>query len=169
MGDPEQTKPLDPETMDAVPPALQAWLASDQPWRKLAGVHEDLRVRVWRIFVAMAVLGYRMMVTDGLRSTQQQQAEYRKGRRNLKNEKVVTWADGVNERSSHQTAVSGPYVGFATAVDCTFCDEKGEPRWSDDDPWNTYGHLAKSLSLEWGGDWPNNKRDRPHIELSRRA
>lgn len=152
-----------------IPAPLQAWVSSDKPWRKLEGVAPELRVRVFRIVTAMAVLGYRMMVTDGVRTDAKQQELYRQGRRGRKDEAIVTYANGITERSNHQVwQQDGKWKGLGIAVDMTFCDAAGKPKWDDADPWELYGALAKSLGLEWGGDWPAKKRDRPHIELSRR-
>lgn len=152
-----------------IPPALQEWLETDQPWSKLTTlVHADLRTRVFRIICGMAVLGYRMTVTDGVRSEDQQYQTWLKGRRNLKNEKIVTWADGKVHLSMHQVQRAGPYKGFAAAVDLAFVNKDNQPDWGEQWPWELYGRMAKSLGLEWGGDWPEAKRDRPHVELSLR-
>jgi peptidoglycan L-alanyl-D-glutamate endopeptidase CwlK len=123
---------------------------------KLLGVHPDLQTRVPQILSAMAVLGFEMRVTDGLRTLEQQQELYALGR--SKPGHIVTNADGVVHPSNHQQKTDG----FGHAVDCTFWVE-GEPSWAEDLPWRCYGECAKALGLKWGGDW--GKPDKPHIEL----
>jgi len=124
---------------------------------KLTGVHPALALAVLRILDAMRALGFPMRVTDGVRTLQQQQALFAQGR--TKPGKIVTRADGIINRSNHQTHDDGA----GHAVDCTFLGPDGRPRWSDDDPWPLYGAMARALGLKWGGDWQTP--DRPHVEL----
>lgn len=135
-------------------------------WQKLAGVHPTLQARVQLICTAMEVLGFTMIVTDGVRTTAEQQAAFAKGR-TIPGENVrpghplgdtVTKADGVTHRSNHQ--VHADKLGHA--VDLCFM-VNGQPSWRENLPWTLYGEMAKSLGLKWGGDWPS--RDQPHIEL----
>jgi hypothetical protein len=98
-----------------------------------------------------------MMVTDGLRTTAQQQALFAQGR--TKPGKIVTKADGLINRSNHQAFADGT----GHAVDCTFLGPNGRPRWIDRDPWAVYGTAAEALGLTWGGRWTTP--DRPHLEL----
>jgi peptidoglycan LD-endopeptidase CwlK len=152
-----------PDVMDR---QLAEWVQSPQPWRKLSGVHPELRIRVWRIVMAMGVLGFRMMVTDGVRSDAEQAALYKKGRRGVKGEAIVTHCDGVTHRSNHQPRVApSRFAGYAAAVDMTFVDADLKPSWEEHWPWELYGRVAKSQGLVWGGDWPTTKRDKPHVEL----
>lgn len=152
-----------PDVLDA---KLHAWVQSNQPWKKLSGAHPELRIRVFRIIMAMGVLGFRMMVTDALRSDADQAALFKKGRRGVAGELVVTHCDGVTTRSKHQVAV-GPsrYVGYCTAVDMTFVGDDLKPTWKEDWPWELFGRMAKGQALVWGGDWPTGKRDKPHVEM----
>lgn len=124
---------------------------------KLAGVHPTLIVAVTKILNAMAALGYPMRVTDGMRTQAEQAALYAKGR--TAPGAVVTNADGLLKKSNHQTHADG----WGHAVDCCFLVD-GKPSWASDLPWELYGHLAKFLGLEWGGDF-HSITDRPHIEL----
>jgi peptidoglycan L-alanyl-D-glutamate endopeptidase CwlK len=130
---------------------------------KLAGVHPQLKERVTRLTAALGILGFPMIVTDGVRSTEEQIALYAQGR-NLPG-LMVTNADGVIRRSNHQLHADG----CGHAVDCTFLGPNGQPRWVDSDPWPVYGACAKALGLVWGGDWggtkPGLRADRPHVEL----
>jgi peptidoglycan L-alanyl-D-glutamate endopeptidase CwlK len=125
---------------------------------KLAGVHPELSEKILRILAAMEVLGFQMMVTDGVRTTGQQQALYAQGR--SKPGRVVTQLDGVIKKSNHQVKTDG----FGHAVDCCFVVD-GAPSWADALPWSLYGAMAQALGLVWGGAWVNFK-DRPHVEMT---
>ena len=133
------------------------------PSPKLAGVHPDLVRKVHTILGAMAARGYPMIVTDGVRTAQQQIMLYAKGR--SAPGRIVTHADGLKKRSNHQVRLPPSlYAGFGCAVDCCFLDEKGRPTWDIRYPWADYGAEARALGLVWGGDW-KALRDMPHIEL----
>jgi peptidoglycan L-alanyl-D-glutamate endopeptidase CwlK len=120
---------------------------------KLGGVAPEVVEKVRIILEIMARLGHPMVVTDGLRTIQQQQDLYAQGR--TRPGKIVTQCDGVVNKSNHQSG---------RAVDCTFLLD-GRPHWPEKAPWRLYGEIAKALGFAWGGDWPSRKIDRPHIEL----
>ena len=41
------------------------------------------------------------------------------------------------------------------------------PDWNPTGPlWAKVGAIGKSVGLEWGGDWPDKKKDRPHFQLT---
>jgi len=123
---------------------------------KLAGVHPDLTRAVRAVVLAMHELGYEMIVTDGVRTSAEQQKLYAQGR--TAPGKVVTNADGIIRSSNHQPKADG----YGHAVDCCFLVD-GVPSWSDALPWELYGEMARVLGLRWGGDWKTP--DRPHVEL----
>jgi peptidoglycan L-alanyl-D-glutamate endopeptidase CwlK len=124
---------------------------------KLEGVHPQLARSVARILVAMAELGVPMLITDGVRTTEEQRALYAKGR--TEPGRIVTNADGVRIKSNHQAKADG----YGHAVDCCFLVD-GKPSWDQGLPWRLYGEAAKALGLTWGGDWKTIV-DKPHIEL----
>lgn len=124
---------------------------------KLEGVHPQLARAVARILVAMAELGFPMLITDGVRSTEEQQALYAKGR--TAPGPKVTNADGVRVKSNHQPKADG----YGHAIDCCFLVD-GKPSWDATLPWRLYGEAAKALGLTWGGEW-KSLVDKPHIEL----
>ncbi len=98
-----------------------------------------------------------MMVTDGVRTTAQQQALYRKGR--TEPGAIVTYADGVRVKSNHQAREDG----FGQAVDCCFV-VNGKPSWDARLPWKVYGAMGEALGLTWGGSF-QALHDLPHLEL----
>ncbi len=124
--------------------------------RDLNKVHPRLKVAVEGILAKMMELGFPMIVTDTLRTLEEQQALYAQGR--TKPGKIVTRADGVKNKSNHQAKDDG----FAHAVDMCFL-VGSKPSWDPKLPWSKYGEVAKSFGLAWGGDW--TKPDLPHIEL----
>lgn len=133
---------------------------------RLRDLHPELAARVARVLVSLEGLGWPMTVTDGRRTTEQQQALYEQGRTkpgpNVRPGHplgdTVTGADGVTGQSKHQTG---------RAVDCAFLDKTslGRVTWSDAYPWRLYGEACKATGLLWGGDMWKTRIDRPHAEL----
>lgn len=130
---------------------------TDRDREKLAGVHPQLVEKLARVLAAMDALGHQMIVTDGLRTVEQQRALYAKGR--TAPGAIVTNADGTEKRSNHQKRLDG----FGHAVDCCFLVD-GKPSWDAHLPWKVYGAAAESLGLIWGGSW-RSLHDLPHVEL----
>lgn len=124
---------------------------------KLEGVHPKLGEKITRILYATAELGFPMVVTAGVRTTEQQQALYAQGR--TAPGAIVTNTDGVRTRSNHQAKADG----FGYAVDCAFLVD-GKPSWDEAHPWALYGAMVKASGLTWGGEWVRIV-DRPHAEL----
>jgi D-alanyl-D-alanine dipeptidase len=99
---------------------------------RLRDLHPELAARVARVLVSLEGLGWPMTVTDGRRTTEQQQKLWRQGRTqpgpNVRPGHplgdTVTGADGVTGQSKHQTG---------RAVDCAFLDKTspGKVTWSD--------------------------------------
>lgn len=117
---------------------------------KLDGVHPILRDKVRIILDVMDKVGHPMRVTDGVRTTAEQQALAAKVPK-------VTNCDGVIKKSNHQAKADG----FGHAVDMCF---QGIEPYGDNQPWAFYGTVAKFLGLKWGGDF-TTINDRPHIEM----
>lgn len=105
----------------------------------------------------MNALGFPMMVTQGVRTAQEQIALYAKGR--TLPGAIVTYTDGLLKKSNHQLKEDG----FGHAFDCAFLVE-GKPSWDLHLPWQTYGACGKALGLKWGGDW-ERLHDLPHLEF----
>lgn len=126
---------------------------------KLQGVDPRLIEIVKRICYAMNELGFHMIVTDGVRTTAQQQALFAQGR--SQPGVIVTNADGIVKKSNHQPRADG----LGRAVDMCFLDAAGQPSWDAKRfPFRLYGEMAKALGCVWGGDWVSI-HDLPHIEL----
>lgn len=125
--------------------------------RRLDLVAPPLRDGIPKILTAMAALGYPMLVTDTLRTAEEQAALYAQGRTTPG--PIVTNADGIIKKSNHQAHSDG----LGHAVDCAFL-VNGQPSWDARLPWKTYGACAEALGFIWGGAW-NSLHDLPHVEL----
>lgn len=98
--------------------------------------------------------GIYLIITEGFRTVEQQNALYAKGRTTAG--KIVTWAVGSQYQSQHQWGIA-----FDIAIN---------------DPKNVYNmayikrvaNIAKmkSISLGWGGDW-SDFPDNPHFYLKK--
>lgn len=130
---------------------------TDRDLQKLSGVHPELVAKVGRVLACMDALGFPMMVTDGLRTVEQQRALYAQGRTVPGH--IVTYADGVEKRSNHQPKIDT----MGHAVDCVFVVE-GKPSWDAALPWHAYGAAGAALGLHWGGSF-TSLHDLPHLEL----
>ena len=124
---------------------------------KVVGCHPELVDKISKVIDAMTVLGFPMMVTDGIRTQQAQQQLYAQGR--TKPGAIVTHADGVTKHSNHQVKADT----FGHAVDCCFVVD-GKPSWDARLPWRCYGACVEALGLKWGGAW-TSLVDLPHAEL----
>lgn len=127
---------------------------------KLLSVHPDLQT------LFMEVIKNRdCTVISGLRTLQEQQALYAKGR--TEDGQIVTYKDGIERRSKHQE-------GRAIDVVPYFKDEP-HIRWDDHAAFKEFGWyvlgVADALksrghighSVQWGGNW--KWRDFPHYEI----
>lgn len=129
----------------------------------LQDVHPQLLERASKLAGAMQAAGFPIIITDGIRTQEKQQALYAQGR--TLPGKIVTYADGINVRSNHQVHEDDQ---LGHALDCTFINPStSKPFWPVDPiwmhRWRAYGRLAVALGLEWGGDW--KRPDLPHIQL----
>ena len=129
----------------------------------LKGIHPDL-VKVMTESVKYSPIDF--TITDGLRTTAQQQALYAKGRTTSGSK--VTNADGVKNKSNHQAKTDG----FGYAVDL-YAYYDGKVQVNDDKTIINkiaphIKQVAKNLgiNIEWGGDWKSFK-DYPHFELKK--
>lgn len=134
---------------------------SNRSKTSLAGIHPDL-VRVLNAAIVDTPIDF--TVTDGVRTTAQQQSLYAQGR--SKPGPRVTNADGVRNRSNHQPHADGyghavdlyPYINGRVDVD------------NDRALTVIAGHIKAvaarlGVPLTWGGDW-KSPYDPGHFELT---
>ena len=118
--------------------------------KRLSQVHPILRQRVEILIARLAAQGVTVEAVQGLRTAQEQNDLYAKGR--TKPGPKVTNAKAW--QSNHC---------YGLAVDlCPFVN--GKPDWNAPRKvWDSIGTEAERLHLEWGGRW--KFRDLPHVQL----
>jgi len=123
--------------------------------QRLAKLHPGLASRGRAMLDACAQSGLAIMVTEGLRTWEEQDALYAKGRTvpPIGKKYWVTKAKG--GQSFHN---------FGLAFDIVVLDAIHKDEWDDSHPgWAAAAQIGKQLGLEWGGDWTGFV-DRPHYQ-----
>ena len=87
-------------------------------------------------------VGIRFLVTEFIRTKEQQQERYLQGR--TKPGKIVTNIDGVTKISKHQTK---------EAHDILIIDDNGNPVWEHTPEYTKLGEMWEQLGGVWGGRW----------------
>jgi hypothetical protein len=120
--------------------------------QRLARVHPRLAELGLRMVELCTQAGVAVLITQGLRTWQEQDALYAQGR--SRPGKIVTHAKG--GQSWHN---------FGLAFDIVVLDALGKAEWDTTHPgWKEAARIGKSLGLEWGGDW-QSFQDLPHFQL----
>ena len=94
--------------------------------------------------------GYRLLVTQTLRTWEEQDQLYAQGR--TAPGPIVTHARGGES-----------WHNFGRAIDVCFLNDRGGVAY--DGPWELLGHLAEDVGMEWGGSWEHNP-DRDHFQFT---
>jgi peptidoglycan L-alanyl-D-glutamate endopeptidase CwlK len=119
--------------------------------QRLARVHAPLAQRALRMVDLCAQAGVAVLVTQGLRTWEEQDALFAQGRTTPG--KVVTNARGGES-----------WQNFGLAFDIVVLDSVAKADWDTSHPgWIRAAGIGKSLGLEWGGDWKGFK-DLPHFQ-----
>jgi len=133
---------------------------SNRSLTNLAGIHPDL-VKVIKEAIKDTPIDF--TVTDGIRTIEQQQTLYAKGR--TASGKIVTNCDGIKSKSNHQVKSDG----FGHAIDL-YPYKDGSVQLNDVVSLKTIAsHIKKKASelgvvITWGGDW-KTIIDYPHFEV----
>lgn len=125
--------------------------------QRLAKVHPAVATRARAMVELLAQSGIEILITQGLRTWEEQDALYAKGRSipPIGQKFIVTKAKG--GQSFHN---------FGLAVDIVVLDSIGKADWDTSHPgWKAAAKAGKSLGLEWGGDWKSFK-DLPHFQYT---
>jgi hypothetical protein len=125
--------------------------------RRLGNLHPALRARATAFLSLCAQSGLSVLVTQGIRTWEEQDALYAKGRSipPIGRKFVVTKAKGGQS-----------YHNFGLAFDIVVLDALGKADWNVSHPgWSAAGSLGRSVGLEWGGDWTGFK-DWPHFQYT---
>ena len=124
---------------------------------RLGTLHPILAIRARCMVELCSRIDIGLLVTQGLRTWEQQDRLYAKGRTTppLGRQHIVTNAKGGQS-----------YHNFALAFDVVILDDRGKPIWDAEHPaWQRVGKIGKSVGLAWGGDWTSLK-DLAHFEYT---
>jgi peptidoglycan L-alanyl-D-glutamate endopeptidase CwlK len=113
------------------------------------GLHPELVSRWGQLRDRCASQGISILLTQGLRTFEEQAALYAQGR--TAPGKVVT-----NARPGDSLH------NYGRAFDIAFRKPDGSVTW--DGPWSKVGAIGESLGLTWGGRW-RSFPDRPHFQF----
>jgi len=128
---------------------------TDKTWDKITDgrittLHPKVLPRVKEFINEAFKQGYKLRVTSGFRSYNEQTVLYSQGRTAAGN--IVTNAKA--GESSHN---------FGTAIDVVEIKD-GKALWTNPN-WNKIAQIAKQFGFSWGGDWVSFK-DMPHFEMN---
>lgn len=116
----------------------------------VSGLNSDVARKARALVLEAAKQGISLIISNTLRSTQEQSRLYEQGR--TTEGPIVTNAKPGT--SKHE---------FGHAFDVAVADKNGTPTWPEDnDLWNKIGTIGESLGLKWGGRFKTP--DRPHFE-----
>jgi hypothetical protein len=136
---------------------LPASPATSLTEQRLGQVHPALAARVRKMIHLLAEAGTEIIVSQGLRTWEEQDALYAKGRTvsPIGKKYIVTKAKGGES-----------FHNFGLAVDIVVLDALRKADWDLRHPgWAAAGKAGQSVGLEWGGDW-KGFRDVPHFQYT---
>jgi peptidoglycan L-alanyl-D-glutamate endopeptidase CwlK len=127
-------------------------------------------------------LGLRIVITECLRTNEEQVALFSQGRKPLAEVnalRAVAKMPPISEEQNRHTVtkaatVADSFHGYGLAFDIAITDSTGRhiewsdlSDWNDDDmnDWLQVGELAVSMGLEWGGNWTSFP-DIPHYQFT---
>jgi peptidoglycan L-alanyl-D-glutamate endopeptidase CwlK len=118
---------------------------------RIQDLHPSIQPMVGQTLDNAAADGIQLVVTQGLRTMEEQQALYDQGR--TAPGKIVTNAKP-----------GSSWHNFGLAFDVAIVDANGNPSWPEDNAlWARVGAAGKAAGLVWGGDFTQFV-DRPHFE-----
>lgn len=135
----------------------------DAPWNReippVTGLHPVVAAKQAELEAAARQAGIEILVTDGFRSKEEQDALYRRGR---------------TEPGSVVTKVKGgdSYHNYGLAIDFALRTKDGKVVWdmkldgnrNGTSDWTEVVAIAKQLGFTWGGDWTSFP-DYPHLQM----
>lgn len=136
---------------------------SNLSMERLKGVDQRL-VKV--LLSAIVNSPYDFLITQGLRTTQEQQKLYAQGR--TTKGAIVTNCDGVKKKSNHQAKANNK--GYAVDIAVYDTTKKGNIDYSSSYKYEEIArHIltvakGQGVKVVWGGNWKTFK-DLPHFEL----
>lgn len=98
-------------------------------------------------------IGINVLVYSTYRDAEAQRAEYLKGRTGVKGEKIVTYKDGVKNKSKHQERIAWDAVPLKGKV----------ADWNNNEAYKKIADIAVKLGISAGYYW--KMKDSPHFEI----
>lgn len=149
---------------------------TDRDRVRLSGVHPLCVAKYASVDAAMAAQGTPIFVVQGLRTAEQQHADWLVDRDPktgaiLNRKGILTYADGYEHKGPHQARSSD---GYGRAIDFGFdvtkVKDAADPRYqkpfSPAWPWEEAGVAGENVGLVWGGRFHNGHMgDLDHLEL----
>lgn len=132
---------------------------NSDPVPPVVELHPIVSTKQAELIAATKKIGITILVTDGFRSSEEQDAIHAQGR--TAEGSVVTHARGGQS-----------YHNYGLAIDFALRTTKGAVVWDMEYDGNKNGKpdwmevvaIAKELGFSWGGDWKNFK-DYPHLQM----
>ncbi|MFC5402567.1 M15 family metallopeptidase [Cohnella soli] len=125
----------------------------------VTGLHPVVAAGRDKLVAQAAKLGIQVVITDGFRSSQEQDALYRKGRGD--GGTIVTKAKGGESYHNYGLAID---FALRTPAGKVIWDMKYDGNGNGRADWLEVVAIAKKLGFAWGGDWKSFK-DYPHLQM----
>jgi peptidoglycan LD-endopeptidase CwlK len=122
-------------------------------------LHPIVKDRSNQLVQQAANIGIVVMITDGFRSSEDQDRLYEKGR--TTEGSIVTYAKGGESFHNFGLAIDFALKDTANGV---IWDMQYDGNQNGKSDWNEVVELAKALGFKWGGDWAKFK-DYPHLQM----
>lgn len=150
---PGQGSPITPPPAQTPLPIASGTRTAQLNAQRLGQLHPILAVRGHSMLELCALNGISILVTQGLRTWEEQDKLYAQGRTTAG--EIVTKAKGGES-----------FHNYGLAFDIVVLDAIGKMDWDATHPgWTQAAQIGKSVGLEWGGDWAGFK-DRPHFQYT---
>lgn len=122
-------------------------------------LHPIVAEKSKRVVNQAAEKGINIVITDGFRSRERQNALYARGR--SKEGNIVTYVEGGESYHNYGLAID-----FALQLDNgnVIWDTQHDGNGNGNSDWMEVVTIAKNLGFEWGGDWRGFK-DYPHLQM----
>ena len=147
--------------------------------RSRTKLHPEVRQKLEEFEIVAEANGLNFIVTQTLRTEDEQVAYYAQGRESLErvNElREIAGMGPISERENRNVVtraktVWDSYHAYGLAFDIAVLNSQGKVDWGEDADWNNdnisdweqLGAIGESIGLEWGGNF-SSLRDMPHFQ-----
>jgi len=142
-------------------------------------LHPEVRAKLEKLEVLAEENGLNFIVTQTLRTEDEQIAYYAQGRESLERINELREVAGMGPIGAREAnlvvtrarTVWDSYHAYGLAFDIAVLNSRGQIDWGEDADWNSdnisdweqLGALGESIGLEWGGNF-SSLRDMPHFQ-----